>query len=351
MEQNKSYFRLGLFVTITVVILAVILFILGGRSLFAPTFTFETYFPNSVAGLEIGAPVKFRGIPLGSVVAIEGTATTYEQNVPIEKRLNYIIVRAKLSGTNERVEAWAREIGPLVKQGLRAQTQLAGITGEQYLALDLLDPATHPVLPINWTPKLPYVPSAPSLTGEIVENARKFIASLNEADIPQLGRNLNKLVMTLNDKIGALPVSDLSTDAVALLKAARVAVDHVNVILAKPDVEATVHNLASASARLDRLLAEPGFKQTVENAARITDRLRKLAESGDLDLMVKNINDAAARIDALVGDNQYDVRAIVQDLRVTADNLRMLSESLKRYPAGALLGGPPDKVQLPGKSP
>ena len=59
-------------------------------------------------------------------------------------------------------------------------------------------------------------------------------------------------------------------------------------------------------------------------------------------------DETAERLDALIGDNQYDVRVIVQDLRVTADNLRALSETVKRYPAGALFGGPPEKVQLPG---
>jgi phospholipid/cholesterol/gamma-HCH transport system substrate-binding protein/paraquat-inducible protein B len=56
-------------------------------------------------------------------------------------------------------------------------------------------------------------------------------------------------------------------------------------------------------------------------------------------------------LDVLVGDNQYDVRAIVEDLRSTAGNLRAVSESVKRYPAGALVGGPPDKIQFPGRLP
>ena len=78
--------------------------------------------------------------------------------------------------------------------------------------------------------------------------------------------------------------------------------------------------------------------------------MRKLADNGDLDRMVKRIDDSAERLDALIGDNQYDDRVIVQDLRVTADNLRVLSETVKRYPAGALIGGPPEKVQLPRNS-
>ena len=38
--------------------------------------------------------------------------------------------------------------------------------------------------------------------------------------------------------------------------------------------------------------------------------------------MIKRIAEAADRLDALIGDNQYDVLVMVQDLRVTADSLR-----------------------------
>jgi hypothetical protein len=65
---------------------------------------------------------------------------------------------------------------------------------------------------------------------------------------------------------------------------------------------------------------------------------------------VKNLDRTIQRADALLGDNQYDIRAVVQDLRVTADNLRTLSEIAKRYPPGLLIGGPPQKVQLPKES-
>jgi hypothetical protein len=66
--------------------------------------------------------------------------------------------------------------------------------------------------------------------------------------------------------------------------------------------------------------------------------------------MVTRIDATVERLDALIGDNQYDARVIVQDLRATADNLRIVSETVKQYPAGALVGGPPDKVQFPGNS-
>jgi phospholipid/cholesterol/gamma-HCH transport system substrate-binding protein/paraquat-inducible protein B len=334
MEEGKRYVRLGVFVVVTVSIVAVVLFLLGGRNLFQPTLTFETYFKESVAGLDIGAPVRFRGVPLGQVTEILTSSTTYEGDVPIEKRKVFIVVRAKVSYSAAETEQLKREAPLLVKKGLRVQTQLAGITGQQYLALDYFDPAKYPPLEVPWTPKYTYVPSAPSLSGEIIANVQAFLASLDEADIKALGQNLNALVVDVKKKVGELPVAELSAKADAALVSA-------NSALRKID---------SASARLDGILADPGIKRTVDNAAAFSGGLRKLADDGELDRMVKRIADTAERLDALIGDNQYDVRVIVQDLRVTVDNLRVLSESVKRYPAGAILGGPPEKVQLPGKS-
>jgi hypothetical protein len=63
--------------------------------------------------------------------------------------------------------------------------------------------------------------------------------------------------------------------------------------------------------------------------------------------MVTHIDETVQRLDALIGDNQYDARVIVQDLRSTAANLREFSETVKQTPARALVAGPPDKVQLP----
>jgi phospholipid/cholesterol/gamma-HCH transport system substrate-binding protein/paraquat-inducible protein B len=348
MEEGKRYVRLGSFVVVCVTILAALLFLLGGRKLFQPTFTFETYFNESVAGLELGAPVRFRGVPLGQVSEILTSAATYEKDVPLGKRREYIVVRAKVNFSAEQAEQMERDALQMVKKGLRAQTQLAGVTGQQYLAIDFLDPAKYPPLKFEWTPKHTYVPSAPSLTGEIVANAQAFLASLNEADIKSLGQNLNVLIVDLDKKLNQIPVAELSANAHDVLKNANATFERVDRILAAAPIEQTLRKLDSAAARIDGLLADPGLKQTVDNVAAISARVRKVTDDGSLERLVKHIDDSAERLDAMIGDNQYDVRVTVQDLRVTANNLRALSETVKRYPAGALVGGPPDKLQLPG---
>ena len=351
MDENKRFVRLGVFVFVALVILAAMLFVLGGRSLFEPTFTFETYFDQSVAGLDVGAPVKYRGVPLGQVTEILSSPALYEQGVPIDKRRAYIVVRIKVRGAKAHVTQWKEEASQLVKSGIRVQTQLAGITGQQYLSVDRFDPQTHPSLPFEWTPEYLYVPSTPSLSGEIIGDVQEFLGSLNGADLKQLGQNLNKLVVSVNRKVDELPVAELAAEASALLKSSRGTVDRLKVIVDKPDIDATLHNLSSGTAHLDRLLGSPELKATVDNAGAITGRIRKLTDSGEIDRMVKSFDDLAQRLDGVVGENRYDVRVIVQDLRTTADNLRTLSQTLKRYPAGALVSGPPEKVQIPGKSP
>jgi ABC-type transporter Mla subunit MlaD len=327
MEEAKRYGRLGVFVVVTLCILATGLFLLGGRKWFQPTFVFETYFDQSVAGLDVGAPARFRGVPLGHVAAILTSAAAYEKSIPLDKRHQYIVVRVEVNLSGEEAEQMRQDADSLAAKGLRVQTQLAGITGQQYLALDFLDPKKYPPLPFDWTPQYLYLPSAPSSAGEIIAKAQSLLASLNEADIKTLGRNLNTLVSDLDKKLDQIPVTDLAVRLQAALKAAD-----------------------TTFSRVDRLLADPSLKQTVDNTAVLSGRLRRMVDDGELDRLVKDLDDASERLDALVGDNQYDVRATFEDLRTTAGNLRALSESVKRYPAGVLLGGPPEKIQLPGHS-
>ena len=123
------------------------------------------------------------------------------------------MVRAEVDFSAEEAEQLKRDAVQMVKRGLRAQTQLKGITGQQYLAIDYIDPAKYPLLEFEWTPKYTYVPSAPSAAGEIIANAQTFMASLNKADIPTLARNLNTLVANLDRKLNDVPVAELSANA------------------------------------------------------------------------------------------------------------------------------------------
>ena len=264
-------------------------------------------------------------MPLGQVTQILTSAATYERDVPLNKRREYIVVRVKVNLSAREAVQMRQDALALSKRGLRAQTQLAGITGQQYLALDFMDPRKYPPLEFGWTPRYMYLPSAPSSVGEIVSKAQSFLASLNEADIKELGQNLNRLVSDVDNKLGQLPLAEMSGNAQSVLMNADATLQRINHILEGAPIDHTLVRLDSVATHLDSLVGDPALPETLQN-----------------------VDQAAQRLQIMLGDNQHDVRAAVQDLRVTAGNLRALSETIKRYPAGVLLGGPPAKVQIPG---
>ena len=70
MSLKANYFKLGLFVIGAVVAGAVVLVVIGSGRWFQPKLTIETYFNESVQGLDVGSPVKFRGVTVGNVADI-----------------------------------------------------------------------------------------------------------------------------------------------------------------------------------------------------------------------------------------------------------------------------------------
>lgn len=347
MSEDLRYLRLGAFVLVSGSLIAVALGALAWRTWFQPTFTFETYFDQSIAGLELGAQANFRGVPLGQVTEILTSAAAYERGVPIDRRHDYIVVRVKASVSAEEAEQMKEDIHTLIKRGLRAQTQLAGVTGQQYLELDFMEPEKYPPLPFEWKPKYTYLPSAPSVAGEIIAKAQSFLASLDEADIRKLARDLNTLIVHVDAKMREVPVARLSADLESVLSEARSVLARVDQALGAAPLDQTLAKVHSSANRLDALLGDPSLAQTLQNAGAISASLRELMESGQLDQLVSRLDEAATRLDVVLGDNQYDIRVTVQDLRATADNLRELSDTIKRDPAAVLFSGPPKKVQLP----
>src|SRR5512145_1750508 len=88
--QTWSYFKIGLFVVSAVAIAVVGVVALGVGTVFRKQVLVETYIDESVQGLDIGSPVKFRGVQVGEVETITLTSVEY----PTRRR--YVLVRMGL---------------------------------------------------------------------------------------------------------------------------------------------------------------------------------------------------------------------------------------------------------------
>src|SRR5512139_2500187 len=77
MSTKSGYLKLGLFVILGSLALIASVVYLGGSTYFVDRIQVETYFKESVQGLDVGAPVKFRGVPVGVVQRITFVAAEY----------------------------------------------------------------------------------------------------------------------------------------------------------------------------------------------------------------------------------------------------------------------------------
>ncbi|MFL1002656.1 MlaD family protein [Vibrio parahaemolyticus] len=290
--------------------------------MFEPKIIVETYFDESVSGLEVGAPVRFRGITAGEVVSIELSDALYEAAVPRENRKSYVVVRSEITGAKRTIEEWNRSIEISIERGLRATTQLAGITGQQYLSFDYT--SMDEGLSFNWKPNYPYVPSTKSSAGKIVSGIQSLIARLDEADINTLVANINMLIETLNQSISALDADALNAQLLALLINSNQMVKSVDGVISDPEVKEIVSSLAQISKSLNS----------------------SLKDKGDINKLIKDLDRAAVRLDVIMADNQSDINYVIKDLRVTVENLKSFSETLKNQPSSIIFSSEPEKLKI-----
>ena len=96
MSLKANYFKLGLFVIGAVIAGVVLLVVIGSGRWFQPKLMVETYFNESVQGLEIGSKLKYRGVVIGEVTRIGFTYNTYQLDRPMAQRERYVLVEAQI---------------------------------------------------------------------------------------------------------------------------------------------------------------------------------------------------------------------------------------------------------------
>ena len=167
--HNSTYVKIGAFVVFALTGAIVACIVLGaGAFRHKAGLLAETYFEGSVQGVSEGSPVKYRGIPVGTVKRVSFAWADYRPEEPSKEALRAMRYARVVFEFNRdmMLNADTVESPDLLEQqiqaGLRVLTKPQGITGITYLDLDYL-PNAPEMLPVPWTPAHPYVPSAPGL--------------------------------------------------------------------------------------------------------------------------------------------------------------------------------------------
>ncbi len=161
MSAATTNFKLGLFALIALVALFATAFALGIRGTKKDTVMYHSYFDESVVGLEIGSPVKYRGVMIGSV-----------DHIDIAPDRKHVEVRYAI----ERHEAHRLGFAAMAHE-VRAQLGTQGITGVKFIDIDFFDPKT-PMPELSFPVGEHYIPSTPSLFKGLEDQVGSIAQSL-----------------------------------------------------------------------------------------------------------------------------------------------------------------------------
>lgn len=326
MKTRAGYFRLGLFIVGALATGVLVLLLLGIGNLFRPSALMETYFDGSVQGLDVGAPVKLRGVTIGEVSRIGFTHGRYQQDLPVTERRQYVMVEAVLRA--DRIGASGRLPTPetvqaMVERGLRVRLTPQGVTGIYFLELDFLDPQLHLPVSVDWTPENIYVPSAPGAVTQFIEYADRIARRIDQVDLEGLVENVNTLLTRLDTTLGGLEVARINDETIALLGQFRASMQRLDALISSPRLADVPENLGRAAANLRALSESPRFDQSMDT----------------LDQAMETLARTAGGFEDTVAGYEHDMAVLLDNLRVMSDQLRALSDEAAMYP-GVFLGGP-----------
>ena len=320
METRASYVAVGSFVLAVIFGLVVFATWLGKISIDSESDSYLIYFSGAVTGLQVGSPVRYRGIPVGTVTDIRIDPTNVERvQVTVEVT----------PGT------------PIVVSNV-ATLAIQGITGASFVQI-VGGMQGDPLLEPEDDKDLAVIPSQPSSLAELLENfprllesatrladaATKFLSEENVESVTSILANVDDLTRTLSDR------SEEIASAVERLESLAVNVDGI--------VSEARVDLARLSDRVDSTLL------TVDEELALTSvEIRELANAATA---------TSNQITAFVRENRPGIREftnggineftlMVQELRTLANNLSRVAVRIENDPAQFLFGSSEQGVRV-----
>ncbi|MBF0138138.1 MAG: MCE family protein [Magnetococcales bacterium] len=204
------------------------------------------YFDGSVRGLNVGAPVEFRGIKVGSVMDVHLTYDPKDATIRIP-----VLIRLepeRIVG-REMISSPAKELfEPLIRNGLRARLETSNhLTGQRLVALDFYPETPIQLLHVN--ADYPELPTIPGSFEEIAQATTHLLTRLQEMPLEQISQELLATVSGTNRLVNGPEI----THSIKALQDSLHAIERLTADLAKrtgPMVDATRNTMEQANQTL-----------------------------------------------------------------------------------------------------
>jgi phospholipid/cholesterol/gamma-HCH transport system substrate-binding protein len=321
MKTQTQKIRLGIFIFISFVILVSLIMFFAVNKLFEKTDTyFVSYHGVSVSGLEVGSPVNYLGIKIGTI-----------SNIFIDPQdVSIIIVELALqSGTPIKKDAYA----DIISMGITGLKTIE-IRGGSNLAESLREGEFIKA----------GASAAEEITGKanvLAEKAEKVINNLQLFTNPEnlnkfsdAAENINLLAGQLNTTIQLveLLIKENRTEVRETIKTANLVAGNINEssLKLKQAIYSinniiqsdTIQDIVGNAHDISQLLKEANIRLFIENLAEVADRTRQLLY----------------RIDQELDINSQELTESVQSLRITLSNLEETSNRINSDPSILIRG-------------
>jgi len=264
--------------------------------------TYLVYMTESVSGLDLDSPVRYRGVDVGAVRRIELAPGDVE--------------RVKLT--------LAIAHGTPVKQDTVAVLRTQGLTGIGHIELSGGSRAS-PALVAQPGEDYPVIRTGPSLVVRLEAAVTALIANLSRSS-----ERVNALLDEQNRRAIGATLANL--EAVSRTLAARAG-----------DIDSSVRNASKTTENAARVTAElPQLVARIERSAEAFDRMA--AQGARAGASATNAFDSAgAGARQFAGETLPEARALLAELRELTGTLQRFSDQLERNPSVLLRGRPVPK--------
>src|SRR5215831_4593327 len=214
---------IGAFVVGAIVLLIAGALLFGGNTFFQEKLPYVMFFESSVEGLNVGAPVIFRGVQVGQVTAISAIADPQTFDVRIKVQVEFVRGVIKVGEEGQRFQDHRAAVQRLIQRGIRASLRMQSfVTGLLYVALDFY-PDT-PIKLLGLDPTVPELPTIPSDMDQLKSSVQQALADLRKLpletilnEVLTVLRRAGTLLETPELRQALVTLRDVMTDARQLL--------------------------------------------------------------------------------------------------------------------------------------
>jgi paraquat-inducible protein B len=315
MSRKIDPTKLGLFVVSGVVALVVAIVFFGGRSMRKNTLSFDTYFNESVQGLEVGSPVKYRGVTIGTVASSDIAPDLRHVKVSMDLYLDDV---ARLHLTEGAPTPKSKTKIP---PDLRTQLVSQGITGVKFVQMDFFDVKANPVETLPFPVGEATIPSAVSTLKSLEDS---IVGAVNR--IPDLVDGVMAIMLRVNRILEDF-------DQKKVPDAAKLALEHVDQVMLALD--GTLKDVKSSGV-VGKSAA------TVQNVDRAVTKMNALLDKLDgekgLFASAQKTTDAFGDLGRNATGTTRELEATLREVREAAEAIRTLADELEKDPDMLLKG-------------